>query len=245
MQVFVTVVVGVACSLIAAFIGFLANNVWTNRSRMKLFFQALARRNKEVRVSAAYLFRIKVHGKYLLIRGNRIKDQFQPVGGVYKAFDSARSTLNELGAVPDDSMKSCSTDSDDLRVRVSGKNLLKFLDWFDSRVDREVTTLREFNEELVRPGYLEGYCLERFNPEFIVQSERELAHSQRLDVDEVLVHDVYEVVLAESEQDRLAKYVENNPDGALALVTGENISRGTFATDNGFCQIAETARKVL
>nr|WP_241158244.1 hypothetical protein [Adlercreutzia sp. ZJ138] len=35
-------------------------------------------------MSAAYLFRIKVGGKYLLIRGNRIKDQYQPVGGVYK-----------------------------------------------------------------------------------------------------------------------------------------------------------------
>ncbi|MDO4502182.1 MAG: hypothetical protein Q4D06_03265 [Coriobacteriia bacterium] len=235
----------VVCNLITAFICFLAGKAWTNRKRVKLAIQAQLRRGKWVRVSAAYLFRIKVHGKYLLIRGKRIKDQFQPVGGVYKAFDSARSTFNRLGVVSDDSMKSCSTDSDDLRIRVKGENLLEFLDWFDSGAGREVTTLREFNEELIRPGYLESFRIESFNPQFVAQCERILTYSQQLGIDEVLVHDVYEVILTDSEQKRLAEHINDNPDGDLALVTEEEIERKTFATNSGFCRIAETAGKVL
>lgn len=40
-------------------------------------------KNEEIRVSAAYLFRIKIENKYLLVKGNKIS-QYQPIGGVYK-----------------------------------------------------------------------------------------------------------------------------------------------------------------
>ena len=47
-------------------------------------------KNEDVRFSISYLIRIKIPGtsKFLLVRGHRIKDQFQPVGGVYKKHNS-------------------------------------------------------------------------------------------------------------------------------------------------------------
>lgn len=43
-------------------------------------------KNEDVRFSISYLIRIKIPStsKFLLVRGHRIKDQLQPVGGVYK-----------------------------------------------------------------------------------------------------------------------------------------------------------------
>src|ERR1700719_1625190 len=69
-------------------------------SRVQLFFGRrltlplfLARTlyfNSDVRVSISYIISIPVDGAQLLIRGNRITTQFQPVGGVYKfTFDES------------------------------------------------------------------------------------------------------------------------------------------------------------
>ncbi|WP_374123545.1 SMODS-associated NUDIX domain-containing protein [Leptotrichia hongkongensis] len=54
---------------------------------MKIWFQFLFRWNKNIRLSCAYLFQIKQDGKYLLIKGNQI-EQYQPVSGVYKYYNS-------------------------------------------------------------------------------------------------------------------------------------------------------------
>src|SRR5690625_659748 len=67
----------------------------TNRKRVKISIQSLFRWNKEIRISCAYLFRIKYEDKYVLIQGNRI-NQYQPVGGVYKYYDSFKSIKESL-----------------------------------------------------------------------------------------------------------------------------------------------------
>ena len=63
----------------------------------KLLFSALRFRNTWIRVSVSYLVRIEHKGRFLLIRGSRYPDQFQPVGGVYKFNPSAVSLFNKWG----------------------------------------------------------------------------------------------------------------------------------------------------
>ena len=82
-------------NLIVAFITFLASTIFHNRLRLKISYQSLIRWNKNVRLSCAYLFRIRYNNKYLLIRGNRI-DQYQPIGGVYKYYDSFNGLKENL-----------------------------------------------------------------------------------------------------------------------------------------------------
>ena len=77
----------IVVNLIVAFITFLAATIYHNRLRIKIFSQSIMRWNKNIRLSCAYLFRIKYNGKYLLVKGNRI-DQYQPIGGVYKYYAS-------------------------------------------------------------------------------------------------------------------------------------------------------------
>src|SRR5690606_24412106 len=47
-------------------------------------------KDEDVRFSISYLIRIEIpdSSKFLLVRGHRIKDQMQPVGGVYKKYRS-------------------------------------------------------------------------------------------------------------------------------------------------------------
>ncbi|PNE20224.1 hypothetical protein V511_09990 [Mesotoga sp. Brook.08.YT.4.2.5.1] len=109
---------------------------------------------KEVRLSISYLFRIKIDDRYLLVQGNRINKQFQPVGGVIKYYPGATSTFTKMNAKDDNCMPIDQDSKDDLRIRIPGWKLRYFLKWFYGREDREVTVEREFREELLESGIL-------------------------------------------------------------------------------------------
>lgn len=132
-------------NLIVAIISYLASIIFHNRLRMKIWFQSILRRNKKIRVSCAYLFQIKQDGKYLLIQGNRI-DQYQPVGGVYKYYNSFKEVKSKLELK--DESESHFYENGDLRLITKGKYLVKFIDWFETRKNREITVIRELFEEL-------------------------------------------------------------------------------------------------
>lgn len=104
---------------------------------------------KRVRVSCAYLFRICVNGKYLLVQDEQGRNTFQPVGGVYKYTDE--NFLEKTHATQ--CMRfGTNTDLDcDLRIIVPRKRVPKFKRWFFSEKGRECQTnlYREFKEEIL------------------------------------------------------------------------------------------------
>ena len=111
-------------------------------------------RNKEIRLSIAYLFRINVDGKYLLIK-SRIRNAYQPVGGAYKTLPGSEKIFSQLGVRPDRVIETENgIAKGDLRVYVKGKNVMAFLDWFKSKEDREISPWREFCEELISTNIL-------------------------------------------------------------------------------------------
>ncbi len=91
---------------------------------MKIWFQFLFRWNKNIRLSCAYLFQIKQDGKYLLIKGNRI-EQYQPVGGVYKYYNSFNEVKSKLEL--EDESESHFYENGDLKLITKGRYLIKFL----------------------------------------------------------------------------------------------------------------------
>lgn len=110
-------------------------------------------KDEDVRFSISYLIRIEIpdSSKFLLVRGHRIKDQMQPVGGVYKKYDGF-SEFESYGFKKDCDRKGIKSDEiskDDLRFRVKGKHALDVIKWFESRKNRETTYQREFAEELI------------------------------------------------------------------------------------------------
>ena len=239
------IAIAVFSNLIAAGIGYAIRIAVENRRRLRLLCATRVKRDEPVRVSAAYLFRIMVAGKYLLVRGGRIKDQYQPVGGVYKSFPSSKDTFDALSVCSDNSLQSSATDADDLRVRLPRKNLLRFVDWFDGRTGREVDLYREFREELEPLGVLGSDDRAAFNPSFVRSCDRKLTFSKQLSMNELLIHDVYEVELTETSENAVLEYAKAHPGGELVLVDAEDISRGSFNTQGNFFNIAPTAEKVM
>lgn len=132
-----------------------------------------------------------------------------------------------------------------MRLRLPGKNLLEFLDWFDGRTGREVGTMREFREELVEPGYLTDKAVKCFNPEFIRMCDRKMSYSKELEIYELLIHDVYEVTLSMDEAALIREAIGSGPDCELVLVDARDIEKGTVEISGVFYGIAPTARKVL
>jgi len=106
-------------------------------------------RNKEIRISLAYLYRIKVNNKYLLVKSNH-RNYYQPVGGAYKTLPGSEKIFDNCNVRPDRLIETSNgIAKGDLRVYVKGVSVTDFMDWFNSKEDREISPWREFCEELV------------------------------------------------------------------------------------------------
>ena len=105
-----------------------------------------------VRVSFAYLYRIKVGSKYLLVKNERGTGKYQPVGGVYKLTGDERIELNNRYHVVDDNKVPIDESSrDDYRLQMPCRYLRRFVKRFDSNAanrERIDNVSREFVEEL-------------------------------------------------------------------------------------------------
>jgi hypothetical protein len=121
-----------------------------NLRQLKFYFQTrLLYRNRDIRLSIAYLFRIKVDNQYLLVK-SRTRNYFQPVGGAFKTLPGSEVVFEKLQVKPDRLIETeKGIAKGDLRVFVKGLNVIEFLEWFQSKTDRETSPWREFCEELV------------------------------------------------------------------------------------------------
>ena len=147
----------ICTEVIAFIIGGILTWIVTNRKTLKLSILALFWRKNDFRLSIAYLFRIKIDNKYLLIKGRRI-DQYQPVGGVYKYYESFKDKF-ELYEIRSEH-NTAFYEENDLRIFVKGKYIKKVLDWFGTMKNRECTVYREFTEELILSNYLDKTVLD-------------------------------------------------------------------------------------
>lgn len=110
----------------------------------------LAIRGKYVRFSMSYQYRIKVNDKYLIVKNSNPNwHWYQHVGGKYKRIEETNEILKSFGAKDDLKMKTDGLKKGDLAVFIPAKNAVKFLDWFNTEKNREISHWREFYEELL------------------------------------------------------------------------------------------------
>jgi hypothetical protein len=181
---------------IGAFVGFLiplVDQVVGDFQLLRLSWSSALAYHQNVRVSVAYLFRIKVDDRYLLVRGLRWP-QFQPVGGVYKVFPSARSFLDEIHALDDNLVPIDPVSMDDLRVRVPGRYVPRFVAWFAQGRDRESGPWREFYEEFVATSLLPHAVFPFVQQRFLSRRVSQIRYSEYADSKELFVTDIFELV---------------------------------------------------
>lgn len=179
--------------------------------------------DKHLRVSIAYLFRIKIDNRYLLIKGRRI-DQYQPVGGVYKYHaEDVRDLFNGLDVRDDKLMPIDEHSRDDLRIRVPGKHLIEFLHWFTSEKGRETDQQREFHEELVEPGFLSA-AFNKITSRYLYTVWRPLTYSPYSEATELMVYQVYDLRLTNPQEAELRALQQKNVK-ELRWVTEAQIKR--------------------
>lgn len=138
-----------------------------NRDRIILLFKSkyLALLGQDIRFSMSYQYIIKIDDKYLLVKNsNPSWEWYQHVGGKYKRLPETKKVLEDLGGYDDRKMKTDGLKKDDLAVFIPAKNAIRFLRWFETGSDREVSHWREFYEEMIDHEAKEGFLPAKIFP---------------------------------------------------------------------------------
>lgn len=199
-----------------------------------------------IRISFAYLYRIKIGDKYLLVKNERGTEKYQAIGGVYKLYGNERIELKNRFNVKDDNKVSLDSSSrDDYRLRLENKYLRKFVRRFNRNATRErVDNLgREFNEELVKTGIVNwGKITYRFCGRHMT----EVKFSDHFQIYELLLADIVELIPTE-EQERDLQMLMTKHSKKYRFVTAEEIiSFGVNTATGDLVEfIGDHTRKIL
>lgn len=147
-----------------------------------------------IRISFAYLYRIRVGDKYLLIKNDCGTGKYQPVGGGYKLKGNEKIELKNQYHVKDDNKVPIDESSrDDYHLRLENKYLRKFVRRFNGKTERErINNLsREFKEELVDKGIVSW---SQITYRFCGRHMTELKYGDHFQIYELLLADVIELI---------------------------------------------------
>lgn len=233
-------------AIIGWFVIGLINKVLENHSNLFLWLKCNSiYKSKDIRISISYLFRIKVKGKYLLVRGERIKRQFQPVGGVYKVLPEAIETFNKLRIKDDDCIPIDDNSENDLRLRVKGENIPKFLKWYNSGRQREVSVFREFYEELIRTGILERDIFPYINYRHIYRKQTDIRFSDYFNCYEILIAEVFELIPDKQQEKELIKLMVEQENQKYIWVDEKTIRSRGVSTEHLDQFISKTSQWII
>lgn len=210
-------------------LGALFGFIVENRNAILLSIRCqLYKRNESVYVSLSYLFRIKITGenKYLMVRGSKIKNQYQPVGGVYKRFPSLDEKWRNWDAR---ASKNDPRNADDLRFETKRKNIPAVRRWFYRRLNREVCVWREFYEELVSTGILSAERFTHIKPEYLYSIEETLISRKGKSTKQFLIYDIFTIQMDDAQSDAVRDLLNSRAfDREFAFVDEADLDKELF-----------------
>jgi hypothetical protein len=201
--------------------------------------------NKKIRLSISYLFKIKVGDKYLLVRGKRIQNQFQPVGGVYKRYRESFYALEKLKVTDDDNIPIDDTSIDDLRIKLPSQNVNSFLKWYNSQLGREVSPYREFHEELIRTDILSQKAFPYLNYIHLRQKMTKIRFSSHFQCYEILIAEIFEIKPDDEQLNELKTLMNKESNEYIWAKEDQIIRRGAIPGGNSSYTISETAEWII
>jgi len=188
-------IVALLVNIISAPVGFYIIEALANLKRLPLLFRTkILLRNQYVRLSFSYLMRIKVKGKYLLVK-NRKGDYYQLVGGVYKRYVSSEQLFKKYRVESDRQFETeHGIAKNDLRIQVPGKFVLNIITWFKSKEDREISQWREFCEELLSTEILNKHLFRYIDYKYADTLQTPLQKAKYLDCQEILIYEIFDLI---------------------------------------------------
>jgi hypothetical protein len=198
------VLVALIINILAAPVSFFIIDALSNLRRIPLLIQTKIRyRNQHIRLSFAYLFRIKVKVKYMLVK-SRKGNYYQLVGGAYKRYLSTEKLFDRYAIKSDRIFEtSHGIAKNDLRMHVPGKFVLKIIDWFNSKEDREISQWREFCEELLTTGILSKETFRYIDYKYVDTLQTPMQKAKKLDCQEILIYEIFDFIPSEEQNKAL------------------------------------------
>ena len=233
--------------LIPSIIDLTDNENWKSSQR-KLKRAGILQKDTSIRISFAYLFRIKVDGKYFLVRNNRT-NKYQPVGGTYKFLEEERKYIsNNIPVEDDDKIPVNKITKFDYRLLVKNKDLRKFVKRFNKTPYREnISNLsREFIEEVFSTKILDENIFGELSYKYCGRHMTNVEYSSVFRCYELLLADIVEVQLSQTQEELFRNLMEINCDTYCFVTAKEINSLGVKCEDNKFSDdIANHTHKIL
>ena len=188
------------------------------------------RKETKIRISFAYLYRIIIDGKYLLILNSRETKRYQPIGGVYKYTNEEKKVLkDDFNFEYDDKISCDETSKNDYRMYIEDRLLRKFVKRFENGLnnrENQKDVSREFVEEIVEPFNISPWEFGSFNYSFANRFISDVKYSSYYLCYELLIADVYDVELSDEQTDILRQLAKENSDKLYLASTKEIESHG-------------------
>ena len=215
-------------------------------TQRKLERGGFLKNNTHVRISFAYLFRIKIGGKYLLVRNARGTGKFQPVGGVYKLLGDEKTKLKNLYQVMDDNKISIDESSrNDYRLRLANQHLRNFVERFDNGASREqiCDLSREFREEMVDTDLVKW---NEITYRVCGRHISKLEYGKHFQIYELLLADIVELIPTKDQEKDLKLLMQKQSDKYIFATSAEIQALG-INTDAGKLSetIADHSTKII
>lgn len=235
-----TFLIGLACELllgIAPLIFKYGKRLFQVIKTIRPYYYDSSFEEKKIRLSFAYLIRIKVNNRYLLVKSGHKRGTYGPVGGVYH-IEHTDYVYNKLGFSRDSSPG----DPEDIRGTIQGKKISKFIKWFNKKRNRELNPSREFYEELIKTGYVPESLFENPKFNFIKTVYKGIQYGEHYGINELLRFDIYEFVPNEIQLNYLLNIKVNNN---LKFYTREEIEKLGVTKNNDKGTIGTQTRYIL
>ncbi|MBQ6849531.1 MAG: hypothetical protein IJN77_00655 [Oscillospiraceae bacterium] len=210
-------------SLCRSIIDLWDNTNWKTDQR-KLMRAGILKRETKIRISFAYLFRIKINGKYLLTINKRT-GKYQPIGGAYKFYNEEKLHISKTFNAEDDNFIPVnSITKNDYRLIIKNKDLRAFVKRFNKTKYRESydNLSREFKEEILWDNLDTGAAFDEITYRYCGRHYTNIAPNIS-GTYELLLADIVELVLNKEQEDYLNKIVCKYPE-SFCLVSDEQIT---------------------
>ncbi|RIL72282.1 hypothetical protein BUY49_03785 [Staphylococcus devriesei] len=191
----------------------LDNSNWKTSQR-KLKRAGVLQDDTLIRISFAYLYRIKVDDKYFLILNNR-SEKYQPVGGAYKFYEEEGVYLSRhIPAESDNRIPVDEVTKRDYRLLVKNKDLRRFVKRFNNTSCREnINNLsREFEEEIFTTGILNKDTFGNLSYRYTGRHMTDVEYGGVFNHFELLLADILEVKLTEKQEELFRELMRLSSD---------------------------------